>query len=91
MPVSCGVSHRQGLDPVLLWLWCRPVAAAPIGPLAWELPHAAGAALKTKAETELGDWRVAATSQEHQLLEAGKEKDAPSPRNLRKGGAPSTP
>ena len=30
-------------DPVLLWLWCRPAAAAPIWPLAWELPYAAGA------------------------------------------------
>ena len=25
-------------DPVLLWLWRRPAAAALIGPLAWELP-----------------------------------------------------
>ena len=24
-------------DPVLLWPWCRPAAAAQIGPLAWEL------------------------------------------------------
>ena len=33
-------------DPTLLWLWCRPrpVATAPIGRLAWEHPHAAGAA-----------------------------------------------
>ena len=31
-------------DPALLWLWRRPVATAPIGPLAWESPHAAGAA-----------------------------------------------
>ena len=28
-------------DPVLLWLWCRPVAVAPIRPLAWEPPYAA--------------------------------------------------
>ena len=33
-------------DPVLLWLWCRLVAAAPTGPLAWEPPYAAGAALE---------------------------------------------
>ena len=33
-------------DPALLWLWRRPVAIAPIGPLAWELPYAEGAALK---------------------------------------------
>ena len=33
-------------DPALLWLWRRPVATAPIGPLAWEPPYASGAALK---------------------------------------------
>ena len=44
--VSCGVGHRRGSDLVLLWLRCRPAAAAPIGPLAWEPPCAAGAALK---------------------------------------------
>ena len=27
---------------------CRPAAAAPIRPLAWEPPYAAGAALKSK-------------------------------------------
>ena len=27
-------------DPELLWLWCRPAAAAPVQPLAWELPYA---------------------------------------------------
>ena len=37
-----------GSDPVLLWLWCRPVAAAPIRPLAWELPYAEGATLNKK-------------------------------------------
>ena len=29
---------------MLLWLWCRLAAAAPIQPLAWEPPYAAGAA-----------------------------------------------
>ena len=33
-------------DLALLWLWCRLVATAPIRPLAWEPPHAAGATLK---------------------------------------------
>ena len=28
--MSCGVGHKRGSDPELLWLWCRPVAAAPI-------------------------------------------------------------
>ena len=47
--MSCGVGRRHGSDPVLLGPWCRPVAAALIGPLAWEPPHAAGTALeKTK-------------------------------------------
>ena len=42
--MSCGVGRRRGLDPVLLWLWRRLVATAPIGSLAWEPPYAAGAA-----------------------------------------------
>ena len=46
--MSCGVGYRCSLDPVLLWLWCRPVAIAPIGPLAWEGPYAMGVALKSK-------------------------------------------
>ena len=44
--MSCGVGRRRGFDPELLWLWRRPAAVAQIGPLAWEPPHAAGAALK---------------------------------------------
>ena len=35
---------RHSSDPTLLWLWRRPVATAPIGPLAWEPPYAEGAA-----------------------------------------------
>ena len=31
-----------------LWLWHRPAAIALIGPLAWELLYATGAALKSK-------------------------------------------
>jgi len=42
--VSCGIGCRHGSDPVLLWLWRRPVSTAPIRPLAWEPPHAAGVA-----------------------------------------------
>ena len=49
--MSCGVGHRWGSDPtVLLWLWGRLAATAPIGPFAWELPYAAGAALKSKTK-----------------------------------------
>ena len=43
---SCSVGHRHSSDPALLWLWCRLVATAFIGLLAWKLPDAAGAALK---------------------------------------------
>ena len=35
-------------DSVLLWLWCRLTAVALMGPLAWELPYAAGVAQKKK-------------------------------------------
>ena len=46
--MGCGVGRRRGLDPTLLWLWCRTAATAPIQPLAWEPPFAVGAALKKK-------------------------------------------
>ena len=41
-----GVGHRHGLDPSLLWLWCRQTAAAPIQLLAWERPYATPTAIK---------------------------------------------
>ena len=55
--MSCGVGCRRSSDPELLWLWHRPVARAPIRPLAWEPPYAAGAAQEmakrqTKKEKE---------------------------------------
>ena len=37
-------------DLVLLWLRCRPAAAAPLRPLAPELPYVAGVVLKRKKE-----------------------------------------
>ena len=46
--MSCGVGHRLGLDPVLLWLWHRPMTTALIQSVAWEFPYAAGMALKSK-------------------------------------------
>ena len=48
--MSCDVGRSRSLDPVMLWLWCRPAATAPIGPLAWEPSYASGAALKSKKE-----------------------------------------
>ena len=35
-------------DLALLWLWCKPAAAALICPVAWELPYASPVALKKK-------------------------------------------
>ena len=46
--MSCGVGHRCGSDPALLWLWYRPAAVALIRSLAWELQCAAGVALKSQ-------------------------------------------
>ena len=48
--MSCDVGDRHGSDPAWLWLWHRPAAEAPIRPLAWELPYAIGAALKSKSK-----------------------------------------
>ena len=54
--MSCGVGRRCGLDPELLWLWCRQVATAPIRLLAWESPYAVGSSprkgKKTKKQTK---------------------------------------
>ena len=44
--MSSGVGHRRGSDPVLLWLWHRLAATAPIGPLALEPPYVSGATLE---------------------------------------------
>ena len=37
---------------MLLWLWLRPVAMAPIRPLAWEPPNAAGVGLEKTRKKE---------------------------------------
>ena len=48
--MSCGIGHRCGWDPALLWLWRRLAATAPIRPLAWESPYAMGVALKRQKD-----------------------------------------
>ena len=63
--MSCGIGCRCGSDPALLWLWCRPVAAAPIHPLSWGLPYAVGAALKSKKKKKKTERQI----------ERKKEKD----------------
>ena len=47
--MSCGVGHRRGLDPEVLWLWPRMAATAPIGSLSWEPPCATGTVFKLRA------------------------------------------
>ena len=48
--MSCGVGCRCSSDLVLLWLWHRLVATAPIQPLAWEAPYVVGVVLKSKQQ-----------------------------------------
>ena len=54
--MSCGVGHRHGLDPSLLWLWCRLAATTPFGPLDWEPPYAMGAALEKTPPPKKKEW-----------------------------------
>ena len=56
--MSCGEGRRstnnKASDLVLLWLWDRPAAVAPIRrPLAWEPSYATGAALKGKKKKKI--------------------------------------
>ena len=44
--MSCGIGRRHTSDPELLWH--RLAAAAAVRPLAWDLPYAAGVAIKSK-------------------------------------------
>ena len=48
--MSCEVGCRRGSDPAL-WLWRRLACVAPIQPLAWEPPYAAGAAQEIATTT----------------------------------------
>ena len=50
---SSGIGHRCSSHLVLLCLWHRLAAAADIWPLAWELPRAVGAALKTSKQNKM--------------------------------------
>ena len=56
--MSYGVGCRPGSDPALLWLWHRPTAVAPIGPLAWEPPYTMDVALKRKKKKKKANYWV---------------------------------
>ena len=49
---------RCGSDMALLWLWRRPEATAPVGPLAWEPPYAASVVLKNRGKKKKKKKRV---------------------------------
>ena len=63
--MSCGVVC---IESASLWLWCRPAPTAATGPLAWELPYAAGAVLKIK---KINKNKKVTTPQEVTLLNFG--------------------
>ena len=46
--MTCGAGGKLSSDYASLWLWCRLATSTPIQSLAWEPPHAVGAALKNK-------------------------------------------
>ena len=60
--MNCGVCHRWGLDPALLWLWHWPEATALIRPLALELPYAMGVAIKKKKKANFLKFGVPAVA-----------------------------
>ena len=53
--MSCGVGRRHGSDLAWLWLWHKPIAAAPIQSIAWESPYAAGVAQEIATTTTTKD------------------------------------
>ena len=71
--MSYGVGRRGSSD--LVWLWCRPAAAAPIRPLAWEPPYATGAALKKKKKSLTAAAGVTAEVRVPYLAQCGGLKD----------------
>ena len=48
--MNCGIGRRRSSNPKLLWLWCRPLAIAPIWSQAWKPPYASGVPLKRQKD-----------------------------------------
>ena len=61
--------------PALLWLWHKPAAAAPTGPLAWEIPYALGSTLKKKDKKKKKKKREREREKEKKRKE-GYERDS---------------
>ena len=66
----------------LLWPWPRPAAAAPILPLAWELPYAVGEALKRKKKKKKNPTTVTQISGEVQVLSPAHHSGLKDPELL---------
>ena len=72
------MGHRHGSNLTLLWLWHRPAAVAPIGPLAWEPPYAAVLALKrqeTKNKNKKQNKTLARCVLENAYLAGGRRAE----------------
>ena len=76
--MTCGVGYRCGSDLALLWLWCRPAAAAPISPLAWEPPYATSVVALKSREKQGG--------KEEGGREEGRKETAKQPWNQMRSG-----
>ena len=85
--MSCGVGHRHGSDPVLLWLQCRLEALVPIRPLAWELPHASDSALRKLPERgAIGTVTLGGCVRGHQVDKLGRTLQAKEQHKQRHRG-----
>ena len=71
--MSYGGGRRLGSDLVLLWLWYRLAATAPIQPLAWELPYAIGAAVKRGEHKRKGRRERGREGRRKKVRKGGKE------------------
>ena len=91
--MSCAVGGRHGSNPVLLWLWCKLAAIAPIRPVAWELPFATGAfremgqiaetaTMCKQAVSDRKDEECYSRSNESSYLVRGSEKIPPGKQLL---------
>ena len=69
--MSYDVGHRHSSDMALLWLWHRPVATAPIRPLAWEPSYAMGLALKSNIYGYYRSYRCGTTGSTVSLWQQG--------------------
>ena len=76
--ISCGVGSRHDSDLVLLLLWCRTVAVAPIRPLAWPPPYAKGVALNRPKKKNILSFQFGRVniyqSVDHQWIDRSKAK-----------------